>query len=536
MRNSGNALYFNLNVFAVISLVFSIWALSYSLRNYFLSRSTFEKIKYFNPGKPLPSRFVINEEYLSPVVNQANRGTCWIFQLIAILESQYKQQGLKYGFIDKGQYLKLSVESLGKIMVEKCMSDPNCTGTPRRDNTTTGGNIDEFLSFLKKYPEIKKSIVPQSCCPYQSDPKLEMVCPPEYPSCIASNPLEFVVNRSFSTSNIRDAKQRIIETNVPVAIGILMPMQRYLFPCDLPFVKDHNSCKKKDHPCGNGFCAYVDFKLFKITDVDFIFHSPNITIPGSGHAMLVVGYNDDFVAKRNVNFTKRQDTKGGFIVRNSWGFRGHTLEYLRGDLNEDQEARICPNKQNVLRWIPATLDCIQNKKDPRLCSKDIRLIRGNLTMDHADELICVNSSHCDETKRYALLRKGDDPNPTLEFTSEGVPVTNVIQWSDDQEPHIIRVNSLPIQHLYYAFRIKDSAENTEGRCGYVFLPYESMEELYRSRFSSYTAGSWDIQGLEVIWKNSSFKKYGKGGDYANIDKSMSEFGVLKPKSPVDFIL
>ena len=523
-------------LFSIISLIFTLATLFLSTYNYKLIMNTDPQPIYYHPGKPLPSKFLLDKRLLTPVLNQGDRGTCWIFQIIGVLEAQYKMKGLAKGYMKDDEHLRLSHQALGKLMVDKCMNDPKnpiCEGSPRLFNTTTSGIFDEFHSFIKTWPDMLKSIVPESCCKYQLDPKRELECPDLY-KCIKNNPLEFKFISLFMTTNIRDAKQRLLETQTPLALSVTMPIQRYFFPCDNALVKDSDACKDKSYKCrgSEGYCAPHDFKLDKARMNDFIHQRNGRIAAGTGHALLFVGYNDNFVAKRTANYTYSPTTIGGFIVKNSWEFSGHTVEYLYGDITEEQDAKLCPNRDDVFRWVPATYECMMKYRDVTKCSTNAVLVRGNDTIKHADILNCVNETHCDKNAKYVLLTDDEETlSPSFVWSSEGTPVARVMKLDSYGNPTIVNIESLPLQHLYYAFQLPKRYNNTPERCGYIIFTYDTIKDLSKASFG-FGRTEFNVEGYQVEWSDSSYlgnKKRGK--NYQYLKDSMINFKTLEVDTP-----
>lgn len=527
-------------ILSLTSVVFSICAMSFSSYIFSISKSNFDDTKLpFLSGKPIPSKYIIEDSIMSPVFNQGPRGTCWMFQIITLLETQYKQQGLERGFLKKDEYVKFSPEAIGIETVKKCMENPNasiCHGSTRALNTTDGGSLSEYAEFIRKWPELKKMVVPSSCCPYQQLPADEMKCP-DLEKCLKDNPLEFELVQTFITTNIHDIKQRLYETQLPQAFSLTTPQQRYIFPCTNSIVKDSPSCIAKDLPCPHNiseFCSVLDFKMHKPSDVEFLSHSTEKTVPGTAHAIVIVGYNDNFVPKRSANFTKEEPPVGGFILKNSWGPRGHTYEYLMGQITEDQDAVFCPNKDDVFRWVPATIECMKSNKDPAKCSLDARVQRGKLLVSNADELVCVNASHCKENETYVLLRENENSMaPSFVWSKTGVPTPRVIHYGNGTEPTVETFETLPLQHLYYALQLKKERQQAPSseKCGYMFITYRSSEDILRLN-SGVGRGLFETEGMRVNWLDKSYKASGKKYNYDYIDKSTITFKPISSKDPL----
>lgn len=532
--------YYDLLVISISTLLFSIVTLGFSSYIFSISKEIDVEEDFEYVYRPLPSKYLIDESVMSPTLDQGPRGTCYLFQIIAILESQYKQQALQYGYLEKDQYLRFSHEGLAYKMVQRCLEQPNsfpCFDSPRRLNTTEAGSLTEFINFYKEWDDFKHWVVPANCCKYQQLPENEMICP-DIEQCIKNNPIEFEILKHYVTVNIEDIKQTLHETKLPLAFSITLPQQRYIFPCTNKLVKDSFSCKNHDFYCPTDpskFCSIHDFKLFKISDTEFVFQKTGKTVPGTPHAMTLVGYNDNFSPKLNINFTHVPRSTGGFILKNSWGARGHTYEYLMGMITEDQDAVFCPDKDNVLRWVPADLECIKSKKSGDLCSTDARISRGKRIINHADTLKCVNVTHCDLNATYYLLR--DSPTSlaaSFVWSEEGVPLPRVIKVKDGYDPVIETIETLPIQHAYYAFQLRDDLQekNIPGKCGYVMLPYDTVRDL-RSVLGDQGSSYFITQGIKLRFTKSSFKASGARKDYKLVDRSLARYKELLTDDPLD---
>ena len=489
---------------------------------------------------PLPSRFRINESYIIPVWDQSRRGTCWCFAATYLLESQYKAFGVAHGYLEASEYVAFSQEALAKFMVDQCNQNPGvrlCAHSGRGKNRTSGGRVEDIVLWAKEFPETQRAVLPASACPYQPAPEDQMVCPAGYAESLANNPLEFRVKATRMTTGIESAKRLLVESGRPLSFSLAMPLQRYWFECSNGLVKDGDVCKYKLYPCQHDAsldCAPHDFALQKGSDSEMIFHPTSETVPGTGHAMVVVGYNDDFVPKRIVNFAGRPPMRGGFIVRNSWGAKGHSIEYLMNEISEDQESYICPNKDNVMTWIPATLKCAQeNAGDVTNCSLDMAEVFGDEVKKGAFELVCVNETHCDTSKKYALLRSDDNARtPVVQFSATGVPIASVIEI-DGTSVKAINITTLPFQHLYYAFQPTIVKKDHGERCGHVFLSYDAMETIMSLQSSS--SPSWRVLDVEFEWLRKSYAKSGLSFNYSHVLNSTKRYSPLKVSHPFDLL-
>ncbi|EAY23216.1 hypothetical protein TVAG_185220 [Trichomonas vaginalis G3] len=533
--------YFQLLVLGISSLIFSILTLCFSSYIFSISKKPQQTSLPFITGKPLPSKYLIDGSVMSPVFDQGPRGTCYLFQIISILESQYKKQGLRNGYLQENEYLKLSVEGLAYKMVQLCQQYPNsppCINSPRLLNTSDAGSLSEFLDFVDYFPEFKKYVVPANCCVYQQKPQNEMICP-NIDNCIKNNPIEFNILRRYYTQNIEDTKQWLYQLGLPSGFSITMPQQRYIFPCSNRLVNNSLSCLNRDFRCPDDpreFCSIEDFKLFKASDAEFIFHKTGRTVPGTGHAMTLVGYNDNFSPKMTYNFTGRSPQTGGFIIKNSWGSRGHTYEYLLDMMTEDQDAMYCPDKDNVMRWIPASYECIKQYRDGDKCSLDTILTRGKRIMKSSDTLKCVNKTHCDVNSTYYLLRESSSSlSPSIVWSKYGVPLSRVIRVKGNDSPVIETIETLPIQHLYYAFQLRDDLIEppVEGKCGYVMFFYDDLLDM-KKMTQGQSRGYFIVQGVDVEFTKTSFKGSGSRLNYTLVDRSISTYKEIDSRDPLDF--
>ena len=527
-------------IYVVIGLLFAILSFSFALNNFIYAKGLTERKHLYQPGRILPSRYNVEEILLSPGRYQSDRGTCWIFQIIGVMEAQYKLQALEKGYLKSDEHVRFSEEALGKLMVEKCQQfpeNPVCVGSQRSKNTSTAGSFHEFREFVKEWPDLKRAIMPESCCPYQDVPEEEMKCPEWFDDCRKNNPIEFEFVKLYMQTNIRDVKQRVYETGFPTALSLYMPMQRYWFPCNLGYVKNEKACVNKMFKCPKNeseFCAPVDFKLYKRSDTEFIFENTGQLIPGTPHAMLLVGYNDAFVVKRVVNNSVYETSVGGFVVKNSWGDRGHSVEYLMGNITEDQEAVICPNKDDVFRWVPATLSCIRESNDPSKCTTGVRLQREKSRVTHADTLVCVNATHCTKGQRYVLIGEREDTIlPSMTWSTNGVPLATVYNLDTKTE---ILMESLPLQHLYYAFQLENPPKNRDGKCAYTFFSYDTISDELTLGLNP-AGAMFSVEGLLIRFTDESFAgSKTRGRNYNYILNSTKKFSLIKPRSVLDLDL
>ncbi|OHT08467.1 hypothetical protein TRFO_22967 [Tritrichomonas foetus] len=495
------------------------------------------------PTETLPRKFKISDSYIIPIWNQFDRGTCWAFAATYLLESQYKNQGIHHRFLKPNEYVSFSQESLAKTMVDHCNENPThklCIRSGRGKNRTAGGRVEDLVLWAKAFPSIARSVLPASACPYQFDPEKQMICPDDVSESLRTNPLEFSILNSEITTGIESVKKLLFKVQRPLSFSLAMPMQRYWFECSNQLVSETETCTYSLYPCSfnsSEFCAPKDYPLFKGSDSELIFHPTTEIMPGTGHAMVLVAYNDDFIPKNNGNIDGKSMPKGGFIVRNSWGAKGHSLEYLINEISDVQENSICSNSGNIMTWTPATLECIKhNIHNVSNCSTDITQIYGSKIVKGAFKLKCINKTHCDVDKTYVILRKDNETREiSMEFSNTGVPIAKVIEIDENANTFMVKtIHTVPIQHLYYAFQTEESLLKEYGeRCGHIFFSYEAMKRIMS--IQTVSSPSWRVLDLNIMWHKKSFPNSGRNYNYSHIVQSTKMYSPLNVSHPYDIL-
>ena len=521
-------------VFSLIAIISVVAAgIFFFLRARPVSLEPFQFAKY----TPIPSIFIVNDSYLLPPANQLNRGTCWIFAPTYILESQYRHQGIMNGYLRSDEYLKLSEEAIGQGMVKFCRENPQtkpCFGSGREEGKVSSGSVEQYLDFIRFFKNFKQHILPDTSCHYQDVEDESTIRCPNSTIDAPNNPLDFEITSTEFRFGIDPVKHMLFEAQKPITFSITNPVNRYWFPCTEPIVADSQVCLQKLYPCPNdeeNFCGPVEYHLSKPHFSEHLFRRGNDMTPGVPHAIVTVGYNDEFVEPVSVNITQRPPSKGGFILRNSWGSHGHSLEYLSGEITRYQENSLCPNSDDPLGWIPATFECMQKENNPSSCSTDLRKVMRDHPIVGAQELRCVNATHCDPTKRYVLMRDPTSDAPFVRITKTGLPLGSVIEFSEATEPRIREITSLPFPYFYYAFElVKDKVENDPTHCGYYFFHYDTVVETSK-RQDPYRA-TWRAVRIDVEWTKESYAaSYTKKKNYTRVLESTYHFSTVKTNNP-----
>ena len=70
------------------------------------------------PAGPMPHKHALS--YVTPRELQLERGGCWMFAAVSMLEHSYRRQGIANGWLAENQYLKLSQQAFGVSVLEAC--------------------------------------------------------------------------------------------------------------------------------------------------------------------------------------------------------------------------------------------------------------------------------------------------------------------------------------------------------------------------------------------------------------------------------
>lgn len=105
--------------------------------------------------------------HVTPVELQMERGGCWMFAAVSMLEHSYRQQGVANGWLAPKQYLKLSQQAFGVAVLDACrQATYACVFDGDRiytGNSTEGGEVP-VLYYLKALSST--AALPWSTCPY----------------------------------------------------------------------------------------------------------------------------------------------------------------------------------------------------------------------------------------------------------------------------------------------------------------------------------------------------------------------------------
>lgn len=505
---------------------------------------------YTYNGGYLPTKLLVDRSAILPPTDQMNIGSCWCFAMVYILEAQYHQQGVKFGFLKENEYVQFSKQAWFTWLHHQCVAHPevkacNYGGIGIKGNSSEDQEIESLYYFVKAWPEAQKSLLPESVCPYlrknESDPNWDYFQCPGLDTAIQSNPIEFKYINHTTVYSFSAIKRLLLESRRALGIGAPLPNMRYNIPCVGSPFENEEMCTKKQYRCPPRYNNDVEEYCYK-WDVDArqrdgVFLSSEdaaYVAEMGGHAMNVVGYNDEWLY-RNRFQTKANvaPMKGGFILHNSWRAEGHSVDYWMGEQSEENEAVLCPNHMSPFTWIPADLECVQaNIDDVTKCSTDIQRVRGKGIAKGADLLNCSNQAICDPTKTYVLGRFGADANvQTLPDGSNRVEVIEIDSSAKTATSKII--NKLPFWTFNKAFLPINFVENDKDGCGYWMMPYQTLENMLRLNWD--LLDNFKVFDYHVEFTNSSYSaNKDPSKDYTFVEKSTKKVQIPEFDGPLPY--
>ncbi|KAH3767138.1 hect e3 ubiquitin [Pelomyxa schiedti] len=465
-------------------------------------------------------------DYETPRYYQVDRGTCWDFATIGLLEQSYRQNGVKKGFLQRDEYVKFSEQAYGISMMRACAKHPEVCDVPGDyviQNSTEGGEIGWIYSLSELY----NKVLPVAVCPY-TDIDGETQCP-GIDKALDQNPIRFDIKSMEVAYNAKDTRALLLKYKMPLGWSSLMHVVSYYFPCSDSYWGAQDICNETnkvtcptDRFYYSQFCGEVQGAMYNM-DGEFFMHGV-MEIEG-GHAMNVVGFNDGFVT--------REGFKGGFIIRNSWydlvygdnpygrGARGsHSIAYWMQEISAWDEFALCPNPLNPANW----LSCVQQSPGPTGrrsektgVTKNKHYRTGPLAADdyfdisetcldasfmehlvnvslQPTEFQCKNTLACDDSYRYFVVStqtsvQGDLLGMTMLGVNK-VDQSQIIVATPLNNPSALAYIWEPLQ-IY-----QDMLVDSEDWCGYYFWPYDVLDKQvggFRNYYAHYFDIEWQAQ-------------------------------------------
>jgi len=448
----------------------------------------------------LPSKWAY--KYPTNRYYQLDKGTCWAFGTIGMLEHSYRENGIRKGFLKENEFVRLNVQSFAILMVDACSKHPSVCNTPGDEvinGSTEGGEINWFYSF----PFLYDKILPSAVCPYTATPETQFECD-GMEEALKTNPIKLNITEMITTYNEEQTKDLLLKVKIPVGFGSLIHDTRYYFPCTDEYQTICNGPNAKVVECPEDMqylaekCAYLVYPMYT-TDGEFNYHG--VVEPEGGHAMVTIGYNDEFVT--------HEGCKGGFILKNSWnnsvygpsvfetarGVRGsHSVKYFMGDLTVEEERKVCPNAQDPLNWYICDDDCVKNEELHNTIINELY---------QAYKLKCVNpeDKFCVDGFDYYLTSiKADDKTPLNHYY-----VSTFAKYdTNGNKVDTITLPSLPTSIIGMIFSPIDEQleilHDSEDFCGHYFFPYCILEKhlpFWGGYVGSHFEVEWDDRSYLV---------------------------------------
>jgi hypothetical protein len=473
----------------------------------------------------VPYRFRLPDAFSLPPTDQMDVGTCWAFSTIYLLESQYRAQGVREGLLSELDYTRFSVEAYLNFIHEQCRANPSikaCHYGGMLKDDPADHQIESLWYWLRAWPELGTSIVPDSVCAYQNNRTHYFECP-GLAGAISKNPLNWTIKSLTNAYGVKATKELLLRSKRALGISVPLPNLIYYVPCQGSAFEASSDCVAQRYPCpephAGDFCHKAVLDARDQTGVFLANAETKYMGELGGHGMNIVGYNDDWVYKNR--FQSRQATaqlKGGFILHNSWRAGGHSVDYLYGDQSEENEAVICPNHVAPVNWIPATYKCVADEAAAgRIvngsvnCSSDLQRIRGRGRTKGADLLYC-NHPACDANLMYILERVGWDVNHT--FTASGLADVGLITYNNQTgQVGNASVRSLPFWALSQYFKpvSETFVPNDRNDCGYWMLPYETLDHMIRINWD--LLDNFRVVDLEIQFEEQSYPTHPDSWNY-----------------------
>jgi hypothetical protein len=316
-----------------------------------------------------------------------------------------------------------------------------------------------------------------------------------------------------------DIKRLLIKANRALGIGAPLPDLVYWVPCPGSRYENESECVNHVYECpdvvSQGEHCYKVVLDARDRDGEFLAQvDPVFMGELGGHAMNVVGYNDNWLYRNRCEAKETTATmKGGFILHNSWRGDGHSVPYLMGLRSEEQEAVTCPNHLSSGSWVPADYDCVLKAVNSGLTNESVlecasvKRIRGRGQTKGADMLRCKGGKLCDTSLVYVI--EGDKSGAAnVSLLSSGLNQIGLLAINFAAKTvERVSLKELPYWALASAFAPLNSTAapwvaNEWDSCGYWMLPYQTMENMNRINWD--LLDNFRVFDFEVEFENRSY--------------------------------
>ena len=168
---------------------------------------------------------------VNPRKLQLERGGCWAFTAVGLLEHSYRRQGVARGWLQPDEYLRLSEQAFGVAVLDACRAHPSsCVfdGDQIASGDSTEGGEVPVLYYLRALGA--NAALPWSVCPYTMQAGNDRLCP-GLEAARETSPLRFEV-RSMSTYYERvDVKAALLSSGRALGLSTTMANVEYRVPC-----------------------------------------------------------------------------------------------------------------------------------------------------------------------------------------------------------------------------------------------------------------------------------------------------------------
>ncbi|KDO18732.1 hypothetical protein SPRG_21642 [Saprolegnia parasitica CBS 223.65] len=432
-----------------------------------LAMGSVKPLKHAAPAiDALPHKYAV--ENVTPRKTQDLRGTCWDFATISVLEYSYRQQGIARGWLAPDEYVSLSEQAYGADLLQLCTTkDKTKCYLTATQNTTEGGFIEEFALVSNDV-----AIFPDAICPYTPWPGNDTVCPGLTDAARASNPLKATVNSLKEYFDVQDIKAALFREKRALGFSTTMAEITRYIPCVGDLTKDPR-CDVASPLCtlcppGIPTTCCVTTKGGEDYNMDGEFTSHYGMEAEGGHAMTIVGYNDEYTTKDGYT--------GGYILKNSWWdgvdpplgpvhARGsHSIRYFMQEISEFEERFNCPNSRQPGNWYQC---------------------QGRVGVIHADA---------------GVIRAPINASLVATAVGDGFQTFCFFEYLGDSNSSDVCLPAMLPTDIAHAFAPVEAEAyaNNPDVCGFYFYPYAKQR--------AGAALGWEVSAddLDVTWAPQSY--------------------------------
>ncbi|KAE9287088.1 hypothetical protein PF008_g26510, partial [Phytophthora fragariae] len=192
------------------------------------------KKKKFKKAKKFPTKFAV--DYVTPLKTQDERGTCWDFATVGVLENSYRQQGIAHGWLEEDEYMAISEQAYGAEVLRLCAGPPDSPlqvaclipGNGIWKNSTEGGDATLLMYLMNG---LKDNIYPHSICPYYPDDGNDTVCAALTPEKRKTNPLSLTLKRMDTLMDEMSIKRAMLKHHQAMSLTTATPYTTHYYPC-----------------------------------------------------------------------------------------------------------------------------------------------------------------------------------------------------------------------------------------------------------------------------------------------------------------